>query len=87
MWNFHVWNEGWARRRDLSSAGSAAAGIYDGWQAFDATPQEESRGLMRCGPAPVKAIKVLLWFRTAVCPRICLFNFPPAASDAEPANE
>ena len=30
---------------------------YDGWQAVDATPQEESGGIMRCGPAPVKAIK------------------------------
>jgi len=30
---------------------------YDGWQALDATPQEESEGVMQCGPAPVKAIK------------------------------
>ena len=30
---------------------------YDGWQAHDATPQELSGGVMRCGPAPVTAIK------------------------------
>ncbi|WAR12917.1 TGM1-like protein [Mya arenaria] len=30
---------------------------YDGWQAHDATPQELSEGVMRCGPAPIKAIK------------------------------
>ena len=30
---------------------------YDGWQAHDSTPQEASEGVMKCGPAPVKAIK------------------------------
>eukprot|EP00794_Sanderia_malayensis_P004718 gene4718-5341_t len=40
-WNFHVWNE---------------IG-YGGWQAFDSTPQEESSGKYRCGPASVRAIK------------------------------
>jgi len=30
---------------------------YDGWQALDATPQEESEGVMQCGPAPLTAIK------------------------------
>ncbi|XP_029635878.1 protein-glutamine gamma-glutamyltransferase K-like [Octopus sinensis] len=50
IWNFHVWNESWLHRPDLPSG-------YDGWQAHDATPQESSDGLMRCGPCPVKAIK------------------------------
>ncbi|GFR83423.1 protein-glutamine gamma-glutamyltransferase K [Elysia marginata] len=48
--NFHVWNESYFRRLDLPKG-------YDGWQAHDATPQETSEGVMRCGPAPVKAIK------------------------------
>ncbi|XP_050396227.1 protein-glutamine gamma-glutamyltransferase K [Patella vulgata] len=50
IWNFHVWNESWFRRRDLPDG-------YDGWQAHDATPQEVSDGVMRCGPASLKAIK------------------------------
>ncbi|XP_062606397.1 protein-glutamine gamma-glutamyltransferase K-like [Saccostrea cucullata] len=50
VWNFHVWNESWFRRLDLPEG-------YDGWQAHDATPQEASEGVMRCGPAPLKAIK------------------------------
>lgn len=48
--NFHVWNESFYRRLDLPDG-------YDGWQAHDATPQELSEGVMRCGPAPLKAIK------------------------------
>ena len=31
--DFHVWNESWCKRPDLPSG-------YDGWQAFDPTPQE-----------------------------------------------
>jgi len=50
IWNFHVWNEAWFKRKDLPKG-------YDGWQACDATPQEESGGVMRCGPAPLTAIK------------------------------
>nr|CAB3266931.1 transglutaminase [Phallusia mammillata] len=50
IWNFHVWNEAFFKRPDLIEG-------YDGWQAVDATPQEESGGIMQCGPAPVKAIK------------------------------
>ncbi|CAL1538646.1 unnamed protein product [Lymnaea stagnalis] len=50
IWNFHVWNESYFRRLDLPRG-------YDGWQAHDATPQEVSEGVMRCGPAPVKAVK------------------------------
>lgn len=30
---------------------------YGGWQAVDATPQEMSNGLYRCGPASVRAVK------------------------------
>uniref|UniRef100_A0A8C6XYE8 protein-glutamine gamma-glutamyltransferase n=1 Tax=Naja naja TaxID=35670 RepID=A0A8C6XYE8_NAJNA len=50
IWNFHVWNECWMVRRDLPPG-------YDGWQVLDATPQESSNGMYRCGPAPVKAIR------------------------------
>ena len=45
-----MWNEPFSRRPDLPEG-------YDGWQAHDATPQEASEGVMKCGPAPVKAIK------------------------------
>ncbi|XP_069113243.1 protein-glutamine gamma-glutamyltransferase K-like isoform X1 [Argopecten irradians] len=51
IWNFHVWNEIWTRRRDLQTS------EFDGWQIIDATPQEESDGLMQCGPSPQKAVK------------------------------
>ncbi|XP_078508191.1 protein-glutamine gamma-glutamyltransferase E-like [Lissotriton helveticus] len=50
IWNFHVWNEGWFTRKDLGA-------FYDGWQVLDATPQEQSTGIYRCGPTSVKAIK------------------------------
>ncbi|XP_025047780.1 protein-glutamine gamma-glutamyltransferase 5-like [Alligator sinensis] len=50
IWKFHVWNECWMARRDLSPG-------YAGWQVLDATPQETSNGLYCCGPASVKAIK------------------------------
>uniref|UniRef100_G3TXM3 protein-glutamine gamma-glutamyltransferase n=1 Tax=Loxodonta africana TaxID=9785 RepID=G3TXM3_LOXAF len=50
MWNFHVWNESWFARRDLGPT-------YNGWQVLDATPQEESEGVFRCGPASVIAIR------------------------------
>ncbi|XP_076321349.1 annulin-like isoform X1 [Tachypleus tridentatus] len=51
IWNFHVWNEVWMERPDLEPGG------YGGWQAIDATPQEESDGAFRCGPTSVVAIK------------------------------
>ncbi|XP_069113248.1 protein-glutamine gamma-glutamyltransferase 2-like [Argopecten irradians] len=51
IWNFHVWNEIWTRRRDLQMS------EFDGWQIIDATPQEESEGKMQCGPCPLKAVK------------------------------
>lgn len=41
IWNFHVWNEVWMERPDLEP------GNYGGWQAIDATPQEESDGIYR----------------------------------------
>uniref|UniRef100_A0A8I3WBP5 protein-glutamine gamma-glutamyltransferase n=1 Tax=Callithrix jacchus TaxID=9483 RepID=A0A8I3WBP5_CALJA len=50
MWNFHVWNESWFARQDLGPS-------YNGWQVLDATPQEESEGVFRCGPASVAAIR------------------------------
>ncbi|XP_072917725.1 protein-glutamine gamma-glutamyltransferase 2-like [Hemitrygon akajei] len=50
VWNFHVWDECWIARNDLPSG-------FDGWQVVDATPQEESEGVYRCGPAPLRAIK------------------------------
>ncbi|KAI4879152.1 hypothetical protein NFI96_021249 [Prochilodus magdalenae] len=50
LWNFHCWVESWMKRPDLKPE-------YDGWQASDPTPQEQSEGVMRCGPVPVKAIK------------------------------
>ncbi|XP_072929126.1 coagulation factor XIII A chain-like [Hemitrygon akajei] len=50
IWNYHCWNEGWMSRPDLPPG-------YGGWQAVDATPQETSEGMYRCGPASVKAIK------------------------------
>ena len=52
IWNFHSWNEVWMRRPDLSYSSQ-----YDGWQVIDATPQEESDGLYRCGPTSVHSVK------------------------------
>lgn len=49
-WNFHVWNDVWMARPDLPSG-------YGGWQIIDATPQEESDALYRCGPASVQAVR------------------------------
>ncbi|XP_069698766.1 annulin-like isoform X2 [Periplaneta americana] len=52
IWNFHVWNEVWMERPDIVPGGE-----YGGWQVIDATPQEESDDMYRCGPASVTAIK------------------------------
>jgi hypothetical protein len=49
--NFHVWNDIWTKRDDLPG------NKYDGWQAVDATPQEESSQLYQMGPAPLTAVK------------------------------
>ncbi|NXP06928.1 TGM4 glutamyltransferase, partial [Thinocorus orbignyianus] len=50
VWNFHVWNDVWMKRTDLPSG-------FDGWQAIDSTPQEQSQGMFQCGPCPLKAIR------------------------------
>ncbi|XP_055683515.1 annulin isoform X2 [Lutzomyia longipalpis] len=55
IWNYHVWNEVWMERSDL---GYGPSGDYGGWQVVDATPQELSDQMYRCGPAPVKAVKM-----------------------------
>lgn len=50
IWNFHVWSDAWMKRRDLPEG-------FDGWQAIDATPQEQSMGAYQLGPASLEAIK------------------------------
>ncbi|KAM6101220.1 LOW QUALITY PROTEIN: protein-glutamine gamma-glutamyltransferase 4 [Theristicus caerulescens] len=50
IWNFHVWNDVWMKRKDLPAG-------FDGWQAIDSTPQEQSQGIFQCGPCPLKAIR------------------------------
>ncbi|KAL6097467.1 f13a1 [Pungitius sinensis] len=50
IWNYHCWNEVWIARDDVPPA-------FVGWQVVDATPQETSDGVFRCGPASVNAIK------------------------------
>ncbi|CAF90540.1 unnamed protein product, partial [Tetraodon nigroviridis] len=50
IWNYHCWNECFMTRPDLPAG-------FGGWQVVDATPQETSDGLYRCGPASVLAIK------------------------------
>lgn len=71
VWNFHVWNDMWMKRPDLTQVGSckkAGAKNFDGWQAVDATYQERSmdKNLMndkdpnhyyQCGPVPLKALQ------------------------------
>jgi transglutaminase-like putative cysteine protease len=49
IWNFHVWCDAWMKRPDRLG--------QDGWQAVDATPQEESDGAYQCGPASHSAVK------------------------------
>ncbi|KAK7114916.1 protein-glutamine gamma-glutamyltransferase 4-like isoform X1 [Littorina saxatilis] len=50
VWDYHVWGESWLKRPDLPLG-------YDGWQAFDPTPQECNEGVFTCGPASVKAVR------------------------------
>ncbi|XP_035004642.2 coagulation factor XIII A chain [Hippoglossus stenolepis] len=50
IWNYHCWNECYMTRPDLPTG-------FGGWQVVDATPQETSDGMYRCGPASVHAIK------------------------------
>ena len=45
-----MWNDAWMARPLLPEG-------FGGWQAVDATPQEESGGKFQCGPASVAAIK------------------------------
>ncbi|XP_060637756.2 protein-glutamine gamma-glutamyltransferase 4-like [Anolis sagrei] len=51
-WNYHVWNDIWMKRPDLTEG-------YDGWQVIDGTPQYVMKDgeSLECGPAPVIAIK------------------------------
>lgn len=51
IWNYHVWNEGWMRRPDLSDS-------YSGWQVLDGTPQGLSlySRLFEVGPFPVRGV-------------------------------
>lgn len=51
IWNFHCWVESWMTRPDLKNP------EFNGWQAYDPTPQEKSKGVYCCGPVPVRAIK------------------------------
>ncbi|NWR55134.1 TGM4 glutamyltransferase, partial [Bucorvus abyssinicus] len=50
VWNFHVWNDVWMKRTDMMVG-------FSGWQAIDATPQERSQGIFRCGPSPLNAVR------------------------------
>ncbi|XP_052818766.1 hemocyte protein-glutamine gamma-glutamyltransferase-like isoform X2 [Mya arenaria] len=50
VWTFHVWNDVWMRRTDVSRPYNEAD-----WQALDATPQLTC--VHSCGPAPLPAIK------------------------------
>lgn len=50
VWNYHCWNEAWMTRPDLPVG-------FGGWQVVDSTPQENSDGMYRCGPASVQAVK------------------------------
>lgn len=45
-----MWNDVWMSRPDLPPG-------YGGWQIIDATPQETSDKVFRCGPASVAAVK------------------------------
>jgi len=51
IWNFHSWNDAWFNRPDLNGA--------NGWQAVDATPQEQSGNppAFQMGPAPLHSVK------------------------------
>lgn len=50
IWNFHVWTEAYMTRPDLSAR-------YNGWQALDPSPVEETSPGVQLGPAPRAAIK------------------------------
>ena len=48
-WGFHAWTEMWMKRPDLMDR--------DGWQAVDATPQQQPGDALISGPAAVSAVK------------------------------
>ena len=50
IWSFHVWNEMWVQRPDIKRKPK-------GWNAVDATPQENSHGRSQMGPAPLSFLK------------------------------
>lgn len=50
-----MWNEVWMARSDLGD--DKPYDTYSGWQVIDATPQERSDEMYRCGPASVHATK------------------------------
>lgn len=68
VWSFHVWNEVYFKRSDVTYTMCKALGLRsgcaNGWQAVDATPQEVSSGgasvakaRNQMGPASVKLVK------------------------------
>ena len=58
IWNFHVWNEVYMSRPDLPMRNAEGQPLHlGGWQACDATPQEESDGYFQCGPASIAGIR------------------------------
>lgn len=70
IWNYHVWDEVWMERPDLGKE-------YGGWQAIDATPQEPSDDMYRCGPTSVFAVKQAEVLR----PYDCAFLFAEVNAD------
>jgi transglutaminase 1 len=52
IWNFHSWTEVFMARPDLPHG-------YGGWQAIDATPQQQQSGAdkMQCGPSSIEAVR------------------------------
>ena len=67
VWSFHVWNEIYFKRTDIDCkqfGSRTSSTCANGWQAVDATPQEESAGgsgvdgaQYQMGPASVKLVK------------------------------
>ena len=53
IWSFHVWNDMWMKRPDLTSTHGISP---NGWQAVDATPQELSDDVNQMGPSSVNFI-------------------------------
>ncbi|RWS06783.1 protein-glutamine gamma-glutamyltransferase 4-like protein [Dinothrombium tinctorium] len=51
VWNYHVWNQCWMKRRDLNNS------MFDGWQELDGTPLHRSNGEYQMGPTSFKQVK------------------------------